>query len=30
LSWFTGFIISFVLYVLLMKNNNTTLITKNS
>jgi cytosine/uracil/thiamine/allantoin permease len=30
LSWFTGFIISFVLYVLLMKKNNTTLITKNS
>jgi cytosine/uracil/thiamine/allantoin permease len=30
LSWFTGFIISFVLYVLLMKKKNTTLITKNS
>ena len=30
LSWFTGFIISFVLYVLLMKKNNTTLITKKS
>jgi len=28
LSWFTGFIISFVLYVLLMKNNNTIRITK--
>jgi NCS1 family nucleobase:cation symporter-1 len=30
LSWFTGFIISFVLYVLLMKKNNTKLITKKS
>jgi cytosine/uracil/thiamine/allantoin permease len=30
LSWFTGFIISFVLYVLLMKKNNTTRITKKS
>jgi cytosine/uracil/thiamine/allantoin permease len=30
LSWFTGFIISFVLYVLFMKNNNTTRITKKS
>jgi NCS1 nucleoside transporter family len=30
LSWFTGFIISFVLYVVFMKNNNTTRITKKS
>ena len=30
LSWFTGFIISFVLYILLMKNNKSTLITQHS
>ncbi len=29
LSWFTGFIISFVLYILLMRKNNTSLITEN-
>ncbi|MBL4905657.1 MAG: NCS1 family nucleobase:cation symporter-1 [Flavobacteriaceae bacterium] len=29
LSWFTGFIISFVLYIVLMKKNNTSLITEN-
>lgn len=29
LSWFTGFIISFVLYIVLMKKNNTSLIIKN-
>ena len=29
LSWFTGFIISFVLYIVLMKKNNTSLIIEN-